>query len=173
MRQDYAKRGGYLFILSVIIFILWYFFDPTVTLLVVSFFVFLGAIYYLIKAATARPQAQTPQPYYQPAPTPTYRPPPSAEPNAPICPTCGQPLTYLPDIQKWYCTNEKKIVTPITPTQPVPSAGQNVAQQLAAERAELHKELHMLDERLVEGKISEATYKDLKAKYEARLKEIE
>jgi|WetSurMetagenome_2_1015567.scaffolds.fasta_scaffold894950_1 sporulation protein YlmC with PRC-barrel domain len=24
------------------------------------------------------------------------------------CPTCGQPLTYIPEYQAWYCYNEKK-----------------------------------------------------------------
>jgi sporulation protein YlmC with PRC-barrel domain len=27
-----------------------------------------------------------------------------------LCPTCGRPLTWIPQYQKWYCYNEKKYV---------------------------------------------------------------
>lgn len=28
----------------------------------------------------------------------------------PLCPTCGQPLTWIPQYQRWYCYNDKKYV---------------------------------------------------------------
>jgi sporulation protein YlmC with PRC-barrel domain len=27
-----------------------------------------------------------------------------------LCPTCGKPLTWIPQYQRWYCYNEKKYV---------------------------------------------------------------
>jgi len=30
--------------------------------------------------------------------------------NQPICPTCGGPLTYIPQYQRWYCYKDKKYV---------------------------------------------------------------
>lgn len=30
--------------------------------------------------------------------------------QAPICPTCGGPLTYIPQYQRWYCYKDKKYV---------------------------------------------------------------
>ncbi|MGD6806790.1 MAG: PRC-barrel domain-containing protein [Candidatus Bathyarchaeia archaeon] len=26
----------------------------------------------------------------------------------PLCPTCGKPLTWIPQYQRWYCYNDKK-----------------------------------------------------------------
>ena len=28
----------------------------------------------------------------------------------PTCPTCGRPLTWIPQYQRWYCYNDKKYV---------------------------------------------------------------
>ncbi len=28
----------------------------------------------------------------------------------PMCPTCGRPLTWIPQYQRWYCYNDKKYV---------------------------------------------------------------
>ena len=28
----------------------------------------------------------------------------------PLCPTCGRPLTWIPQYQRWYCYNDKKYV---------------------------------------------------------------
>jgi sporulation protein YlmC with PRC-barrel domain len=30
--------------------------------------------------------------------------------SSPICPTCGQPLTWIPQYNRWYCYNDKKYV---------------------------------------------------------------
>jgi sporulation protein YlmC with PRC-barrel domain len=30
--------------------------------------------------------------------------------GTPICPTCKNPLTYIPQYQRWYCYNDKKYV---------------------------------------------------------------
>ena len=38
--------------------------------------------------------------------------PAQAQPRAsqPMCPTCGRPLTWIPQYQRWYCYNDKKYV---------------------------------------------------------------
>jgi sporulation protein YlmC with PRC-barrel domain len=28
--------------------------------------------------------------------------------SQPLCPTCGKPLTWIPQYQRWYCYNDKK-----------------------------------------------------------------
>ncbi len=28
--------------------------------------------------------------------------------SPPLCPTCGKPLTWIPQYQRWYCYNDKK-----------------------------------------------------------------
>ena len=30
--------------------------------------------------------------------------------SQPLCPTCGRPLTWIPQYSRWYCYNEKKYV---------------------------------------------------------------
>jgi hypothetical protein len=35
-------------------------------------------------------------------------PPPPPPPGAEVCPTCGGPLTYIPQYQRWYCYKCKK-----------------------------------------------------------------
>jgi hypothetical protein len=35
-------------------------------------------------------------------------PPPPPMPAAQLCPTCGKPLTYIQQYDRWYCTNCKK-----------------------------------------------------------------
>jgi hypothetical protein len=44
-------------------------------------------------------------PGYVQAPIPTATPPPS-----PMCPTCGRPLTYMQQYNRWYCATEQKYV---------------------------------------------------------------
>jgi hypothetical protein len=40
-----------------------------------------------------------------------YPPPPPPPPQAiPMCPTCGNPLTYIQQYQRWYCYKEQKYV---------------------------------------------------------------
>jgi sporulation protein YlmC with PRC-barrel domain len=34
----------------------------------------------------------------------------SKEKSANLCPTCGKPLTWIPQYKRWYCYNEKKYV---------------------------------------------------------------
>ena len=31
-------------------------------------------------------------------------------PSQPMCPTCGKPLTWIAQYQRWYCYNDKKYV---------------------------------------------------------------
>jgi sporulation protein YlmC with PRC-barrel domain len=47
--------------------------------------------------SAAQPMAQ--QPMAQASPSQT-----------PVCPTCGQPLTYIPQYQRWYCYKDNKYV---------------------------------------------------------------
>jgi sporulation protein YlmC with PRC-barrel domain len=30
--------------------------------------------------------------------------------TTPLCPTCGKPLTWIPQYKRWYCYNDKKYV---------------------------------------------------------------
>ncbi len=30
--------------------------------------------------------------------------------SQPMCPTCGKPLTWIPQYQRWYCYNDRKYV---------------------------------------------------------------
>jgi len=55
----------------------------------------------LLKPAAAQPQTFATQPVGQPQQTPTQQ---------PTCPTCGGPLTYIPQYQRWYCYKDKKYV---------------------------------------------------------------
>ncbi len=34
----------------------------------------------------------------------------STQGQTPTCPTCGRPLTWIPQYQRWYCYNDKKYV---------------------------------------------------------------
>ncbi len=36
--------------------------------------------------------------------------PSQQQPSQPLCPTCGRPLTWIPQYQRWYCYNDKKYV---------------------------------------------------------------
>ncbi len=44
---------------------------------------------------------------YQPAQTIAQ---PVQQSTQPLCPTCGKPLTWIPQYQRWYCYNDKKYV---------------------------------------------------------------
>jgi len=46
-----------------------------------------------------------PSPFY-----PTIAPPPPPIQTVPTCPTCGQPLAYIQEYNKWYCTKEKRYI---------------------------------------------------------------
>jgi sporulation protein YlmC with PRC-barrel domain len=61
-----------------------------------------------------KPTAQAAQPAYQQQ---AYQPaaqaaqPVQQQPAAqaqPLCPSCGKPLTWIPQYQRWYCYNDKK-----------------------------------------------------------------
>lgn len=39
---------------------------------------------------------------------PEVKPEPPPQPQAPVCPSCGQPLTWVPKYTRWYCTKEQK-----------------------------------------------------------------
>jgi sporulation protein YlmC with PRC-barrel domain len=58
-------------------------------------------------AAQAQPtyQQQTYQPAAQVAQPVQQQPAAQAQP---LCPSCGKPLTWIPQYQRWYCYNDKK-----------------------------------------------------------------
>ena len=56
----------------------------------------------LLKATSSQPQAFTPQVGGQPQQ--------AAGQQQPTCPTCGGPLTYIQQYQRWYCYRDKKYV---------------------------------------------------------------
>jgi hypothetical protein len=58
-------------------------------------------IYEEIAALNRRMGGTSPQPA---APTPT------PAPATPTCPTCGNPLRYIQQYQRWYCDKEQKYV---------------------------------------------------------------
>jgi sporulation protein YlmC with PRC-barrel domain len=45
------------------------------------------------------------QPLVQAATQPSQQ-----QPAQPLCPTCGRPLTWIPQYQRWYCYNDKKYI---------------------------------------------------------------
>ena len=55
-------------------------------------------------------QPQQQQSVYQPQPTQTAAQPAQQQSTQPLCPTCGKPLTWIPQYQRWYCYNDKKYV---------------------------------------------------------------
>ena len=52
-------------------------------------------------------QQNTYQPQQQSAQTGAQ---PQAQSTQPLCQTCGRPLTWIPQYQRWYCYNDKKYV---------------------------------------------------------------
>ncbi len=57
-----------------------------------------------VTQTTYQPQTQQ----QQPAQTATQ--PVQQQSTQPLCPTCGKPLTWIPQYQRWYCYNDKKYV---------------------------------------------------------------
>jgi sporulation protein YlmC with PRC-barrel domain len=55
----------------------------------------------LLKPSTVQPQVFGPQTPVQPQ---------QAQTQQPTCPTCGGPLTYIQQYQRWYCYKDKKYV---------------------------------------------------------------
>jgi len=43
---------------------------------------------------------------------PTQQTMPKKQSAKPLCPTCNQPLTWIPQYSRWYCYNDKKYVNP-------------------------------------------------------------
>jgi len=57
--------------------------------------------YVLLKPSTVQTQSFGAQPVVQPQ---------QAQTQQPTCPTCGGPLTYIQQYQRWYCYKDKKYV---------------------------------------------------------------
>ena len=47
---------------------------------------------------------------YQPQQQAAAQPVQQQATSQPLCPTCGKPLTWIPQYQRWYCYNDKKYV---------------------------------------------------------------
>jgi sporulation protein YlmC with PRC-barrel domain len=56
-----------------------------------------------------KPVPQVAAQLQQPVPS-VAQPQPQAQQATPLCPTCGRPLNYIQQYQRWYCYNEKKYV---------------------------------------------------------------
>jgi sporulation protein YlmC with PRC-barrel domain len=54
-----------------------------------------------VAQTTYQPQQQPAQAVAQPA---------QQQSTQQLCPTCGKPLTWIPQYQRWYCYNDKKYV---------------------------------------------------------------
>ncbi len=66
-----------------------------------------------VKAISSAKEAAARSIQATPAATPTTElPPPPPPPNytTPTCPTCGSPLSYIQQYQRWYCYKEQKYV---------------------------------------------------------------
>lgn len=61
--------------------------------------------YILLKTRATQPQTVQPQTF---GPQTTTQQPQQSQ--APVCPTCGGPLTYIAQYQRWYCYKDKKYV---------------------------------------------------------------
>ena len=61
--------------------------------------------YILLKPRAVQPQTVQPQVL---GPQPTTQQPQQLQ--TPVCPTCGGPLTYIAEYQRWYCYKDKKYV---------------------------------------------------------------
>ncbi len=53
-------------------------------------------------------QPQQQQSVYQPQQTQTAAQPAQQQSTQQLCPTCGKPLTWIPQYQQWYCYTESK-----------------------------------------------------------------
>jgi sporulation protein YlmC with PRC-barrel domain len=56
---------------------------------------------FIILKPVAQAASQTQQATAQPA---------QQQSTQPLCQTCGKPLTWIPQYQRWYCYNEKKYI---------------------------------------------------------------
>ncbi len=61
------------------------------------------------QVASYQPQPMQQQPM-QPQVQPVQPQPVQQQPSQPMCPTCGKPLTWIPQYKRWYCYNDKKYV---------------------------------------------------------------
>ena len=189
MRKDYFRLAVIGFIASLILYFISYYFEHSGGSLVIALVLLAATIYIfilsIIRSKSIKPSSQPAPPSQtlppsQPSPpsqtispsqkeavektpTPPQSPPPSPQ-SSTLCPTCGQPLIFLEDIKKWYCQNEKKIVT---------TESQTIEKELEVERQKIRKELEILDKHLKDGKVSKKVYKELKHKFQSRLEEIE
>jgi len=57
-----------------------------------------------------KPIATQAQPQAVAAAPAAAQPAQQAQSSQTLCPTCGQPLTYIQQYKRWYCYNEKKYV---------------------------------------------------------------
>jgi sporulation protein YlmC with PRC-barrel domain len=65
---------------------------------------------YIILKPQAMQTVQVAQQTYQAQPQPQVQQQQQAATTQPLCPTCGKPLTWIPQYQRWYCYHDKKYV---------------------------------------------------------------
>jgi sporulation protein YlmC with PRC-barrel domain len=63
-----------------------------------------AADFILLKPQTVKAEAAAAPVQAQAAPVA------ASQKNQPACPSCGKPLTWIPQYKRWYCYNEKKYV---------------------------------------------------------------
>ena len=61
----------------------------------------------IVQQTTYQPVQQQP---VQTVAQPVQQAQPAQQSTQPMCPTCGRPLTWIPQYQRWYCYNDKKYV---------------------------------------------------------------
>ena len=67
-----------------------------------------AADFIIIKPAQAQQNTYQPQAYH--AMPQQQQAAAQSTTTQPMCPTCGRPLTWIPQYQRWYCYNDKKYV---------------------------------------------------------------
>jgi sporulation protein YlmC with PRC-barrel domain len=65
---------------------------------------------FIILKAVQQQAVQTQPTYQAQQPVQTAAQPAQQQSTQPMCPTCGRPLTWIPQYQRWYCYNDKKYV---------------------------------------------------------------
>jgi sporulation protein YlmC with PRC-barrel domain len=67
-----------------------------------------AADYIILKPVAQAVYQQSYQPQQQAAQPVVAAQPAQQAQSQPLCPTCGKPLTWIPQYQRWYCYNDKK-----------------------------------------------------------------
>ena len=69
-----------------------------------------AADFILLKPQTMQQSTYQPAQQQSAAAQPAQQAQTAQQSTPPTCPTCGRPLTWIPQYQRWYCYNDKKYV---------------------------------------------------------------